>query len=150
MNASSRAIRSVGTRQMLGHRGLHCSVVICNRTADLIVVPGLPVQATARPISRTYFLRHGRHFPPHLKALTILYSHRGYATETSTAGGGADMPPPGFNAEQAKSRCRRRNPKKRNPSNQHLIHPSPNRPQLRKRLGQYQVCQRLRRWKIAV
>ena len=37
----------------------------------------------------------------------ILYSHRGYATGTSTAGGGADMPPPGFNAEQAKKRLPR-------------------------------------------
>ena len=38
-----------------------------------------------------------------LGPLTTLYSYRSYATETSTShGGGASFPPPGFNAEQAR------------------------------------------------
>ncbi|EAL92753.1 MRS7 family protein [Aspergillus fumigatus Af293] len=46
-----------------------------------------------------------RGFPTHLQAIAILVSHqRGYATETSTSTSSPSnpLPPPGFNAEQAK------------------------------------------------
>ncbi|KAF7163489.1 hypothetical protein CNMCM5623_008390 [Aspergillus felis] len=48
---------------------------------------------------------NGRGFPRHLQAIAILVSHqRGYATETSTSTSSSSnpLPPPGFNAEQAK------------------------------------------------
>lgn len=44
-----------------------------------------------------------RDLPPHGRALVLLLPYRGYATEASTSGGsGAGLPPPGFNAEEAK------------------------------------------------
>ncbi|KAL2860782.1 MRS7 family protein [Aspergillus lucknowensis] len=46
---------------------------------------------------------NGRHFPSHVSALAILVSQRGYATEQSTStSSSTNLPPPGFNAEQAK------------------------------------------------
>ncbi|KAL4782055.1 LETM1-like protein-domain-containing protein [Aspergillus varians] len=44
-----------------------------------------------------------RNLPSHVSALAILVPKRGYATEQSTStSGSSDLPPPGFNAEQAK------------------------------------------------
>ncbi|OJJ00158.1 hypothetical protein ASPVEDRAFT_39566 [Aspergillus versicolor CBS 583.65] len=45
----------------------------------------------------------GRDFPSQVSALAILVPKRGYATEQSTStSSSSDLPPPGFNAEQAK------------------------------------------------
>jgi len=50
-----------------------------------------------------YLRRNARDLPPQLRAIAILLPRRGYATETSTTGGGSsNFPPPGFNAEEAK------------------------------------------------
>ncbi|KKK15566.1 hypothetical protein AOCH_005396 [Aspergillus ochraceoroseus] len=47
---------------------------------------------------------NGRGLPSHVSALAILVSHRGFATDhsTSTSSSSDPLPPPGFNAEQAK------------------------------------------------
>jgi LETM1 and EF-hand domain-containing protein 1 len=47
---------------------------------------------------------NGRGLPSHVQAIALLVSHqRGYATEQSTSHSNpSDLPPPGFNAEQAK------------------------------------------------
>ncbi|KAL2800954.1 LETM1-like protein-domain-containing protein [Aspergillus keveii] len=46
---------------------------------------------------------NGRGLPTHVSALAILVSQRGYATEQSTStSSSSNLPPPGFNAEQAK------------------------------------------------
>ncbi|KAL3493676.1 LETM1-like protein-domain-containing protein [Aspergillus germanicus] len=46
---------------------------------------------------------NGRGLPTDVSALAILVSHRGYATEQSTStSSSSNLPPPGFNAEQAK------------------------------------------------
>ncbi|KAL4897669.1 MRS7 family protein [Aspergillus ambiguus] len=47
---------------------------------------------------------NGRGLPTHVQAIALLVSHqRGYATEPSTSHSNpSDLPPPGFNAEQAK------------------------------------------------
>jgi len=43
------------------------------------------------------------HFPTRLQAIAILVPHRAQSTDTSTASsGGANYPPPGFNADQAR------------------------------------------------
>ena len=50
-----------------------------------------------------FLRRNARDLPPQLRAIAILLPRRGYATETSTSGGGpSGFPPPGFNAEEAK------------------------------------------------
>ena len=88
--------------------------VLFIKSADLHVVVGRPPIISARsPVARAYVLRHGRTFPSYSQALAILLPYRGYATETSTSGGGgADMPPPGFNTEQAKKPLSREEPRK--------------------------------------
>ncbi|KAJ5769368.1 LETM1 domain-containing protein mdm28 [Penicillium odoratum] len=49
------------------------------------------------------FLRNGRGLPSHVSALAILIpQQRSYATEQSTSNSSQSVPPPGFNAEQAK------------------------------------------------
>ena len=72
----------------------------------LTVDPGAPSFRSSFSPSSAYsaFLRRNiRSLPPHTQAAAILRPHRSYATETSTTGGaGANFPPPGFNAEQAK------------------------------------------------
>ncbi|KAJ9648454.1 LETM1 domain-containing protein ylh47 [Coniosporium apollinis] len=65
-----------------------------NRTASR-VTPVL-LRGGARAFRRTP--RAHRDIP----AIAILIPHRFSSTETSTSGGGANFPPPGFNAEQAK------------------------------------------------
>ena len=65
-----------------------------NRTAAR-VTPVL-LRGGARAFRRTP--RAHRDIP----AIAILIPHRFSSTETSTSGGGANFPPPGFNAEQAK------------------------------------------------
>ncbi|KAL3477496.1 LETM1-like protein-domain-containing protein [Aspergillus californicus] len=46
---------------------------------------------------------NGRGLPPQVSALAILVSQRGYATQQSTSSSSSsNLPPPGFNAEQAK------------------------------------------------
>ena len=65
----------------------------------------LPFRSSFSPSSShsAFLRRNTRGLPPQLQAVAILLPHRGYATETSTSGGGgANFPPPGFNAEQAK------------------------------------------------
>ncbi|KAG8526931.1 uncharacterized protein KY384_008360 [Bacidia gigantensis] len=55
------------------------------------------------PIRSAYLHRHARGLPPHLRALAILVPQRPYSTETSSSSGsGADLPPPGFDANAAK------------------------------------------------
>ena len=55
------------------------------------------------PIYGAYLRQRTRNLPPPLRALTTFTPHRLYSTETSNTGsGGANFPPPGFNAEEAK------------------------------------------------
>ena len=64
---------------------------------------GLYSQYRARSRTPVRLFLQQRSLDPQVQALAILYSHRHYVTETSTSGSGADMPPPGFNAEEAKN-----------------------------------------------
>lgn len=59
-------------------------------------------------------LRHNsRNLAPHIQALAILLPGRHYATDTSTSAiGGTGLPPPGFNAKEAKKPLPREEPKK--------------------------------------
>ncbi|KAK1140530.1 LETM1 domain-containing protein ylh47 [Aspergillus melleus] len=45
---------------------------------------------------------NGRGIPSQVSAIAFLVSQRGYATEQSTSSSSDNLPPPGFNAEQAK------------------------------------------------
>lgn len=45
---------------------------------------------------------NGRGIPSQVSAIALLVSQRGYATEQSTSSSSDNLPPPGFNAEQAK------------------------------------------------
>ncbi|KAI9045600.1 MRS7 family protein [Aspergillus affinis] len=45
---------------------------------------------------------NGRGLPSQVSAIALLVSQRGYATEQSTSSSSDNLPPPGFNAEQAK------------------------------------------------
>ncbi|KAI4141564.1 MAG: hypothetical protein LQ341_003488 [Variospora aurantia] len=50
-----------------------------------------------------FFHSNIRHLPPQQQILAVLHRRHPYSTETSTHGGtGAEFPPPGFNAEEAK------------------------------------------------
>ena len=73
---------------------------------ELIIILGVtPLRSAFTPSSAhsTYLRRNAKDLPPQLRALAILLPRRGYATETSTSGGGpSSFPPPGFNAEEAK------------------------------------------------
>jgi len=65
----------------------------------------LPLRSAFTPSSAhsAYLRRNTRDLPPQLRAVAILLPRRGYATDTSTSGGGpSGFPPPGFNAEEAK------------------------------------------------
>lgn len=65
----------------------------------------LPPRSTFTPSSAhsAYLRRNASDLPPQLRAIAILLPRRGYATDTSTNGGGpSGFPPPGFNAEEAK------------------------------------------------
>lgn len=63
-----------------------------------------------------YLRRNARGLPQQLPAFAILLSRRAYSTETSTSGGGgAGFPPPGFNAEQAKKPLPRDEPQRQSP-----------------------------------
>ncbi|KAL2051368.1 hypothetical protein ABVK25_008420 [Lepraria finkii] len=87
MSASARVIRNGAARQALRTGGV------------------LPLRTAFPPSSAhcAYFRRNVRDLPPQMRALAILLPRRGYATETSTSGGGpSNFPPPGFNAEEAK------------------------------------------------
>ena len=85
-------------------------------TAD----PGAPSFRSSFSPSSPYsaFLhRNIKTSPPYIQAAAILLPHRSYATETSTTGGaGANFPPPGFNAEQAKKALPPDEPPPRSPS----------------------------------
>ena len=106
----------MGTRQILNNRSLFDLMAKYSRNTDPVAVPAQLARSYAHSLaSRLYFLRYNKQFPPHLQALAILYPNRGYATETSTPGGGVDMPPPGFNAEQAKKALPREELKKEEP-----------------------------------
>ncbi|KAL4810224.1 LETM1-like protein-domain-containing protein [Aspergillus unguis] len=83
------------------------------RSARLVrTAPALRPNLIARPRYGGYgalsatatTIRRGGMLPSHVSALAILVPKRGYATEQSqnTSGSGPDLPPPGFNAEQAK------------------------------------------------
>ncbi|KAL5684768.1 hypothetical protein EMGR_005267 [Emarellia grisea] len=70
---------------------------------NLIVRPRYTGALGAASAANLRFNERG--FPTHLQAIAILVSHqRGYATETSTSTSSPSnpLPPPGFNAEQAK------------------------------------------------
>ena len=55
------------------------------------------------PSYPAYSLHFTRESPPHLRTTAIRVSRHPYSTEASTAGGGGtNLPPPGFNAEEAK------------------------------------------------
>ncbi|KAL9020949.1 MAG: hypothetical protein Q9185_001776 [Variospora sp. 1 TL-2023] len=50
-----------------------------------------------------FFQSNIRHLPPHQQILAVLHRRHPYSTETSTHDAtGAELPPPGFNAEEAK------------------------------------------------
>ena len=61
--------------------------------------------------SSSAFCRTSRGLPPRCQPLAILLPHRPFSTETSTTGGGAGFPPPGFDAEQAKKPLPREEPR---------------------------------------
>ncbi|KAK4698151.1 hypothetical protein P7C71_g32, partial [Lecanoromycetidae sp. Uapishka_2] len=87
MSASSRIVRNGPARQALRNGGV------------------LPLRTAFTPSSAhsAYLRRNTRDLPPQLRAIAILLPRRGYATETSTSGGGPPgFPPPGFNADEAK------------------------------------------------
>ncbi|KAL9127309.1 MAG: hypothetical protein Q9217_003796 [Psora testacea] len=88
MSASARLARSGSARQALNISG-----------GALPFRPSLP----STPTHSAYLRRRARDLPPQLQALAILLPRRSYATETSPTGsGGANFPPPGFSAEEAK------------------------------------------------
>ncbi|KAL8796712.1 MAG: hypothetical protein Q9195_001102 [Heterodermia aff. obscurata] len=63
-----------------------------------------------------FLRRNSRGLPPQLPALALLVPHKSYTTETSTSsGGGASFPPPGFNAEQAKKPLPSEDPSRQSP-----------------------------------
>ncbi|EAU38404.1 conserved hypothetical protein [Aspergillus terreus NIH2624] len=68
----------------------------------LIARPRFPGALGAASTASLRF--NGRGLPSHVQAIALLVSHqRGYATEQSTSHSNpSDLPPPGFNAEQAK------------------------------------------------
>ncbi len=68
--------------------------------------------------AHTAFLRrNAKDLPPQLQALALLLPNRGYATETSTTGGGGPaFPPPGFNTEEAKKPLPKDESKARSPA----------------------------------
>ncbi|GES57575.1 MRS7 family protein [Aspergillus terreus] len=68
----------------------------------LIARPRFPGALGAASTANLRF--NGRGLPSHVQAIALLVSHqRGYATEQSTSHSNpSDLPPPGFNAEQAK------------------------------------------------
>ena len=84
-------------------------------TAD----PGAPSFRSSFSPSSPYsaFLRRNiQSLPPRTQAAAILLPRRSYATQTSTTGGaGANFPPPGFNAEQAKKPLPADEPPSRSP-----------------------------------
>lgn len=61
-------------------------------------------QSLCPSFAQSTFLRQNvRDLPPHLRALAVYLPRREYAADTSTTGNtGAGLPPPGFNAEEAK------------------------------------------------
>lgn len=64
------------------------------------------------PAQATFLRRNPQSLPHHIQALAILLPRRNYATDTSTSSaGGAGLPPPGFNAEEAKKPLPREEPK---------------------------------------
>ena len=91
-------------------RGLYAALVRSVTTSRLRImltygIGALPfITGFTPPSAHTAFLRRSaRDLPPQQHILAVLYPNRGYATETSTTGGGGPaFPPPGFNAEEAK------------------------------------------------
>jgi LETM1 and EF-hand domain-containing protein 1, mitochondrial len=56
-------------------------------------------------------LARGRNLPQHISAVAILLPRRHYAPEpTTSTGGGANLPPPGFNAAEAKKPLKQSTP----------------------------------------
>ncbi|KIM97849.1 hypothetical protein OIDMADRAFT_203058 [Oidiodendron maius Zn] len=85
MSASSRLIRSAAQSSILtGRRGL----------------PRSPL--TSHSAYSPYLRRNGRSLPSQIPALAILIPRRGVSTATHTSGTPPSVPPPGFNAEEAK------------------------------------------------
>lgn len=93
--------------------GRLCATEVCSLFGDfdLLVflltlnIGILPLRSAFTPSSAhsAYLRRNAKDLPPHLRAIAILLPRRGYATDTSTSGGGpSGFPPPGFNAEEAK------------------------------------------------
>ncbi|CAF9922065.1 MAG: hypothetical protein HETSPECPRED_004709 [Heterodermia speciosa] len=79
----------------------------------------LPFRNVLLPSSSysAFLRRNSRSLPPQLPALALLVPHKSYTTETSTSGGGgASFPPPGFNAEQAKKPLPSDEPPRQSPS----------------------------------
>ncbi|KAG4034809.1 hypothetical protein MFRU_002g01600 [Monilinia fructicola] len=88
MSASSRIVRNAAQTSFIGARALQ--------------------RSSLSPTS-AYLRRNARILPSQMPALAILIPRRGVTTDTHTSGGTNGVPPPGFNAEQA------RKPIKENP-----------------------------------
>ena len=106
MSGSTSVLRNGSARQALRGGGTILKENVFSRLHKLIICIGLlPLRTPFTPSSShsAYLRRNARGLPPQLRALAILLPRRGYATDTSTSGGGpSGFPPPGFNAEEAK------------------------------------------------
>lgn len=106
MSASARVVRNSPARQALRNGGKSNTHEFCVLAANSNLGTGvLPLRSVFTPSSAhsAFLRRNTRDLPPQLRAIAILLPRRGYATETSTSGGGPPgFPPPGFNAEEAK------------------------------------------------
>jgi LETM1 and EF-hand domain-containing protein 1 len=103
MSASARVVRNGSALRSGGKTSSyrHRAQIDCSNAC----IGVLPLRKAFTPSSAhsAYLRRNTRDLPPQLRAIAILLPRRGYATETSTTGGGpSGFPPPGFNAEEAK------------------------------------------------
>ncbi|KAH8813111.1 MRS7 family protein-like protein [Xylogone sp. PMI_703] len=85
MSASSRLVRSAAQSPFLG------ATRVLPRSSG-----------TASSAYTAYLRRNARHLPSQIPALAILVPYRSVSTETHHSGGPPNIPPPGFNAEEAK------------------------------------------------
>lgn len=103
MSASARVVRNGSALRSGGKTSSyrHRAQIDCSNAC----IGVLPLRKAFTPSSAhsAYLRRNTRDLSPQLRAIAILLPRRGYATETSTTGGGpSGFPPPGFNAEEAK------------------------------------------------
>ncbi|KAI9720398.1 MAG: hypothetical protein M1812_002904 [Candelaria pacifica] len=102
MSASTNALRNAAA---------HRSLLLGTRSLRTSVAPST-VQAS-------FLRRNARGIPQQASSITGMTFRRGLATDTSTSpGGGASFPPPGFNAEEAKKPLPKESEKKPSQSQQ--------------------------------